>query len=87
MTKKIKPRLFTLSTCVHCKAAKRFFKLHGIDFDHIDVDKLDSREKEAILSEMTRLSGTCRFPTIVIGNTVIVGFYEDKVRAAIGIKD
>ena len=82
---KIKPMLYTLSTCVHCKATKRFFKSHGIEYDYIDVDQLDETEKDDIRSEMMRLSGTYRFPTIVIGDTVIVGFFEDKIRAALGI--
>jgi glutaredoxin len=82
---KLKPILYTLSTCVHCKATKRFLKSHGIEYDYIDVDNLDETEKEDVRSEMVRLSGTYRFPTIVIGDTVIVGFYEDKIRAALGI--
>ncbi|MCE8422309.1 MAG: glutaredoxin family protein [Candidatus Methanoperedens sp.] len=82
---KARPMLYTLSTCVHCKATKRFFKSQGIIYDFIDVDKLEGREKEDVRSEMIRLSGTVRFPTIVIGDTVIVGFYEDKIRAALGL--
>lgn len=83
--RKTKPMLYTLSTCVHCKATKRFLKSHGIEYDYIDVDKLDGREKDKVMSEMERLSGTYRFPTIVIGDKVIVGFIEDKIRAALGI--
>ncbi|MBU4373535.1 MAG: glutaredoxin family protein [Euryarchaeota archaeon] len=74
-----------LSTCVHCSAAKRFSKEHGIEFDYVDVDKLDGREREDIRAEVLKLSGGLRFPTIVIGNKVIVGFYEDKIRAALGL--
>jgi len=83
--KRIKPRLYTLSTCVHCSAAKRFLKAHGIEFDYVDVDKLDGEERNNIISEVMRISGTCRFPTIVIGDTLIVGFYEDKIRASLGL--
>ena len=54
MTKNIKPRLYTLSTCVHCTATKKFLKENGIEFDYIDVDKLDGEEKGEVLSEMMK---------------------------------
>ncbi len=85
MKTKIKPKLYTLSTCVHCKATKRFLKEHGIEFDYVDVDKLDGREKDEVCDEVIRLGGSLRFPTIVIGNKVIVGFLEDKLREALGL--
>ncbi len=85
MKKNIRPKLYTLSTCMHCRATKRFLKEHGIDFDYVDVDKLDGEEKEEVLSEVKRISGNVRFPTIVIGDKVIVGFYEDKLRKALGL--
>ncbi len=85
MKKKIKPKLYTLSTCMHCSATKRFLKEHGIDFDYVDVDKLDGREKEKVRAEVMKLSGGLRFPTIVVGDKVIVGFYEDKLREALGL--
>jgi glutaredoxin len=85
MKKNIKPKLYTLSTCMHCNATKRFLKKHGIEFDSIDVDKLDGREKEEARSELFKISGGLRFPTIVVGKKVIVGFYEDKLREALGL--
>jgi glutaredoxin len=80
-----KPKLYTLSTCVHCSAAKRFLNAHGIEFDCVDVDELEEKEREKILSEILRISDGLRFPTIVVGDRVIVGFYEDKLREALGI--
>lgn len=81
----IKPKLYTLSTCVHCSATKRFLKENGIEFDYVDVDKLDGEERRDILTEMSKISGSMRFPTIVVGKKVIVGFYEDKLREALGL--
>ena len=82
--KKIKPKLYTLSTCMHCKATKRFLKEHGIEYDYVDVDKLNGKERDEIREEVMRLSGG-RFPTIVIGKKVIVGFFEDKLKEALTI--
>ena len=85
MKKMIKPMLYTLSTCVHCSAAKRFLKENNIEYDYIDVDKLDGDEKDDVLSQMMKVSGSMRFPTIVIGKKIIVGFYEDKLKEALGL--
>jgi glutaredoxin len=85
MNKKIRPKLYTLSTCVHCTATKKFLKENGIEFDYVDVDKLNGQKKREILTEMSKVSGDMRFPTIVIGKKVIIGFYEDKVREALGL--
>ncbi|MDO9098466.1 MAG: glutaredoxin family protein [Candidatus Methanoperedens sp.] len=84
MTKKIKPKLYTLSTCLHCKATKRFLKEQGIEYDCVDVDKLNGRERDEVRAEVMKLSGG-RFPTIVIGKKVIIGFFEDKLREALGL--
>ena len=85
MNRIIKPKLYTLSTCVHCSALNRFLKENGIEYEYVDVDKLHGKEKQAILSEMMKISGDMRFPTIVIGKKIITGFYEDKVREALAL--
>jgi len=85
LKKKIRPKLYTLSTCVHCKATKRFLKEHGIDYDYVDVDQLEGEEEDKIRDELMKVSGGFRFPTIVVGKKVIVGFYEDKLRKALGL--
>lgn len=85
MKKKTRPILYTLSTCVHCTATKRFLREHGIDYDYVDVDTLDDGEKEKIRNEIMKISGGFRFPTIIVGKKVIVGFYEDKLREALGL--
>ncbi len=85
MKRKIKPKLYTLSTCMHCKATKRFLKKNGIEYDYVDVDKLDGEEQDKVEQEILKLAGGLRFPTIVIGDKVIVGFHEDKLKEALGL--
>ena len=77
--------LYTLSTCVHCAATKRFLSERGIEYDYVDVDLLEGEESEKIRDEVLKVSGGFRFPTIVMGKKVIVGFYEDKLREALGL--
>ena len=83
-----KPRikLYTLSTCSHCNRTKKFFKDNGIDVEFTDVDLLDGSERERILDEVRKLNPDCSFPTICIGDVVIVGFNEEKLRDALDRK-
>lgn len=77
--------LFTLSTCHHCKAAKKFLADCGVKFEATDVDLLSGAEREAILAEVRRLNPECSFPTILIGDQVVVGNNEEKIRKALGL--
>jgi len=78
-------KLYTLSTCSHCNATKRFLSDCEVHYEFVDVDLLRGEEREAILEDVRRLNPLCSFPTIVIGDTVIVGFREDKIREALGL--
>ena len=84
MKKTIRPKLYTLSTCVHCHATKRFLKEHNIDYDYVDVDTLDGGERDKVRKDVMKISGG-RFPTIIVGKKVLVGFEEDKLRKALGL--
>jgi len=78
-------KMYTLSTCHHCKAAKKFLASCGVEFEFTDVDQLSGAEREAILTEVRRLNPECSFPTILIGDQVIVGNNEEKIRKALGL--
>jgi glutaredoxin-like protein NrdH len=80
-----KIKLYTLSTCSHCNRTKRFFRDNGIDMEFIDVDLLSGAERERIIDEVRKLNPDCSFPTICIGDAVIVGFNEEKLRKALDI--
>ena len=79
-------KLYTLSTCSHCNRTKKFFRDSGIDVEFTDVDLLTSAERERILDEVRKLNPDCSFPTICIGDVVIVGFNEEKLRDALNLK-
>jgi glutaredoxin-like protein NrdH len=78
-------KMFTLSTCGHCKAAKEFMKELGVEYDYTDVDLLQSEERQQAISEVRKLNQSLSFPTIVIGETVIVGNNQDEIRKALGL--
>jgi glutaredoxin len=76
-------RIYSLSTCSHCKSAKRFFDERGVTYEFNDVDLLDTMEKAAAIEEVKKLNPRLSFPTIIIGGRVIVGFRENEIREAL----
>jgi glutaredoxin-like protein NrdH len=79
-------KMYTLSTCSHCRAAKKLMSALGVQYDYVDVDLLTGSARTAVLEEVRKLNPLCSFPTILIGETVIVGNQEDKIREALGIE-
>jgi len=57
-----------------------------VKYDFIDVDLLDGEERLAILEDVKRFNPRCTFPTIIIGGKVIIGFQEQEIREALGLK-
>ena len=83
---KKKVKMYTLSTCSHCKAAKKFMADHGVDFDFSDVDLLTGQERTDMINEVRKYNPDCTFPTILIGNEVIVGNDEALLKKALGLE-
>jgi len=78
-------KMYTLSTCGHCKATKKLLTDCGISYEFTDVDLLDGESRAKALEEVRRLNPNCSFPTIVIGDKVIVGYKEEEIKKALGI--
>lgn len=78
-------KIYTLSTCSHCKATKKFLEDCKIQYEFTDVDILKGEERKAILEDIKKINPRCSFPTIIIGEKVIVGFKEDEIKEALGI--
>ena len=80
-----KVKIFTLSTCSHCKATKKFLNDNGITFEFVDVDQVQGTQREIILKEVVKYNPQRSFPTIIIDDKIIVGFKENDIRKALGI--
>ena len=76
-------KMYSLSTCSHCKATKKLLNDCHVKYDFTDVDLLDGDEKQAILEDVKKLNPRCSFPTISIGDKVIVGYREKEIREAL----
>ncbi|NVM24956.1 MAG: glutaredoxin family protein [Desulfobacterales bacterium] len=78
-------KIYTLSTCGHCKATKRLLDDCRVKYEFTDVDLLEGEERAAILEDVRKLNPRCSFPTIIIGDKVIVGHKEDEIKEALGL--
>jgi glutaredoxin len=77
--------IYSLSTCSHCKAAKKFLGECTIKYEFVEVDQLEGDERRAIIEDVKKFNPRCSFPTIIIGEKVIVGFKEKEIKEALGI--
>ena len=78
-------QIYTLSTCIHCKKAKKFLNDCAVSYEFTDVDLLTGAEREAVLEDVKKFNPECSFPTIIIDNEVIVGYDELRIRQALGL--
>jgi glutaredoxin len=79
-------QLYSLSTCSHCKATKKFLSDCVVRYEFTDVDLLQGEERKAILEEVKKFNPRCSFPTVIIGDKVIVGYKEEEIKEALGLK-
>ena len=60
-------KLYTLSTCSHCKSTKKFLNECTIQYEFVDVDLLEGDERKAIIEDIEEdftkgLEGIKRLP-------------------------
>lgn len=73
-------KIYSTPTCHFCHMAKDFFTANDVKFTDYNVaTDLDKRK------EMVEKSGQMGVPVITIGDDLIVGFDEDKLRELLAI--
>jgi glutaredoxin len=85
MPDQIPVKMYTLSTCSHCKAAKKFMADLGVEYEFKDVDLLEGMDKIRAVNELRKINPSCSFPTIIIGDKVIVGNRSQEIKEALGL--
>lgn len=78
-------KVYALSTCIHCKKAKEFLDECNLEYDTTYVDRLTGDERNEVVSTIKKVNPSLSFPTIVIGERVVVGFNKDDLKEALGI--
>lgn len=72
--------LYSTPTCPFCKKVKKFFVDHDVEFTNFDVS-VDQGKAE----EMIKVSGQMGVPVVVIGEEIVVGFDEGKLKELLKI--
>lgn len=72
--------IYSTPTCHFCHAAKEFFDENKVVYT--DYDVASDMEKR---SEMIDMTGQMGVPVIRIGDDIVVGFDEEKVKELLGV--
>ncbi|MFW5734757.1 MAG: glutaredoxin domain-containing protein [Oceanidesulfovibrio sp.] len=75
-----KPKLFALSTCTHCAKVKELLISLNVDFDTLYVDRLAGDERNHRMRELRGYNPEISFPTLVVGDAVVIGAKEKRIR-------
>ncbi|GAB7079255.1 glutaredoxin family protein [Megalodesulfovibrio paquesii] len=78
--------IYALSTCVHCTKARELLDtLLGGDYACHYIDRLSGEDRNDRMRELRLINPTLSFPTIRIGDAVILGHKEEEIRKALGL--
>ena len=72
--------IYSTPVCHFCHAAKEFFKENNVEYTEHDV--ASDAEKR---NEMIEMTGQMGVPVIKIGDDVIIGFDEPKLKELLSI--
>jgi len=65
---------------------KQFLKDNDIQYEYVDVDLCDEKEKEKIRQHILGKGGNLSYPTIIIDDDILItGFRKDKFKEVLGI--
>lgn len=72
--------IYSTPVCHFCQSAKEFFKEHNVEYTEHDV-AADAEKRE----EMIEMTGQMGVPVIKIGEDVVIGFDEPKVKELLNL--
>jgi glutaredoxin len=76
-------KVYALSTCIHCRNAKKYLDECGVKYDCVHVDELSGDARKKAVQEIKEHNPAVSFPTILIKDKVIVGYHKDQIDAAL----
>ena len=78
--------VYALSTCVWCKLTKQFLNENNIQYDFVNVDLEDEKDKQKIHETIQNMGGTISYPTTIVDDKVVItGFRKDKLKEVLEI--
>ena len=72
--------IYSTPTCHFCQQAKEFFKENNVEYTEHDV--ASDQEKA---QEMVTRSGQMGVPVIFVGDDMVIGFDEGRLRTLLGL--
>ncbi len=73
--------MYSLPTCPYCIEAKEWLNEHSIEYEAIDISK-----SKAAGEELTVRTGSSGVPTVVMDNSVLIGFSVGSFSEFFGIE-
>jgi glutaredoxin-like YruB-family protein len=71
--------IYSTPVCHFCESAKEFFKENNVEYTEYDV-AADADKRQ----EMIDMTGQMGVPVIQIGQDIVIGFDEEKVKELLG---
>jgi glutaredoxin-like YruB-family protein len=75
-----KVEIFSTPVCHFCEAAKEFFAENKVEYVEHDV-AADAEQRQAMID----MTGQMGVPVIKIGNDIVIGFDEEKLKELLSI--
>ena len=73
--------VYAISTCGWCKRAKNFLNDSDVEYEYIDIDLCNAKDKEEIKKDITKRGGSLAYPTLIIdGKILLTGAPQDKLK-------
>lgn len=72
--------IYTTPTCQYCKKTKQFLDERDIDFTEYDVSEDQDKRQE-----MVEKSGQMGVPVTVVGDDIITGFNETRLKEVLNL--
>jgi glutaredoxin len=75
--------LYGLQNCANCKDARKRLEDSGLAFELVYVDMLFGEERNETMRYIRRINPEVSFPTLVVGEKIVVGFKSSAIDAAL----
>jgi glutaredoxin-like protein NrdH len=76
--------VYALSTCVWCRMTKQYLNDNDIEYEFIDVDLCEDKEKEQVRQQIISKGGALSYPTTIVDDKVLItGFRKDLLKEAL----
>ena len=78
--------MYAISTCAWCKLTKKYLNDKKVEYEYIDVDLCNDKDRQAIRNDIVKRGGDPNYPIIIVDDkTLINGLRKDKINEALNL--